>query len=190
MNRLFVDMDGVLTDMEGYYLKLFGHKMDDAPSTQAMWDNMNSVEEFVYNLPPIPGAIEFFVALDRDVFDVYILTSASMSRNPTIAAQKVRWIKEHLDKDVLIIPVAESSHKRYFAQRPDDILIDDWGQNCREWEQAGGIAIKHEGTDYETTYARLLQCTTRRNKGVASGREYRGRNHPIPTPQWTPAIAP
>lgn len=162
--RVFLDLDGVMADMEGHYLRSFGHKMDEAPSRDEMWANINGADEFFYNCPAFPGAVDFFKKL-RGHYDVAILTAASIPWNPTIATQKVRWVKRHLSPVVMVIPTAESAHKKYFAQNWRDTLIDDYGQNCREWGEAGGVAIKHEG-NYSETWTNLLTALRHRTQGL------------------------
>lgn len=156
MNKpnVFLDLDGVMADLEGFYLSNFGHKMDDCPNRGLMWQNIHRSGKFFADLPVMKGAKEFLVKLHalRSYYDrLSILTSCPKSRYEQVAGQKRRWVNQHLGS-LFVIPCRDSETKPLFLQQPGDILIDDWGKNCRAWEAAGGVAIKHEGEDFERTY--------------------------------------
>lgn len=150
MNRVFLDLDGVMADLEGDYLRRFGHTMDAAPSRKQMWANINGIEDYFYHLPPMQGAQDFYAKLKE--WNPIILTSCPSSRYHEVARQKIAWVRLHLDPDVLVIPAYGSESKQWFAQKSGDILIDDYGKNCREWTAAGGIAIQHRGSDFKRTW--------------------------------------
>ena len=154
---IFLDLDGVMADLEGHYLHNFGHTMDKAPSRREMWANVHNYHEFFYNMPPVKGAIDFYGKI-RHLRPV-VLTSCPASRYGVVANEKKRWVQELLDAEMLVIPCCGSETKQWFIQNKGDILIDDYGQNCREWEAAGGIAIKHEGEDFDTTYRAVIRAT-------------------------------
>ncbi len=155
--RLFLDLDGVMADLEGDYLNRFGHPMDEAESKAKMWSSINGIEDYFYHLPMMAGALEFYRDIKR--YDPIILTSCPTSRYAEVATQKMRWVRKNLDPDVLVITVDGSDRKQYFVQHKGDILIDDYGKNCREWEGAGGYAIKHEGDNFVRTLSTLMQYT-------------------------------
>lgn len=149
MTRLFLDLDGVMADLEGDYLNRFGHPMDEAESKAKMWSSINGIEDYFYHLPMMAGALEFYRDIKR--YDPIILTSCPTSRYAEVATQKMRWVRKNLDPDVLVITVDGSDRKQYFVQHKGDILVDDYGKNCREWASAGGTAIQHRGTNFVLT---------------------------------------
>ena len=156
MNKpnVFLDLDGVMADLEEFYLSNFGHKMDDCPNRGLMWQNIHTSGKFFADLPVMSGAQEFLRKLLNlsSYYDrLSILTSCPKSKYEEVATQKRQWVNQHLGP-LFVIPCRDSETKPLFLQRAGDILIDDWGKNCQAWEAAGGIAIKHEGEDFDTTY--------------------------------------
>lgn len=157
MTNLFLDLDGVMVDLEGDYLRRFGHKMDDAESKAKMWSAIYGIDDFFYHLPPLKGAIDFYRTItENHNFNPIILTACPSSAYHSVAKQKMRWVRKYLSHDVMVLPVYESASKPAFMQDEGDILIDDYGRNCRAWEEAGGIAIQHKGTDFDSTFGELL----------------------------------
>ena len=113
MNRahelVWVDMDGVLCDFYGEYMKLYT-KENQYPQRDA---------RFFENLPEMPGAIAAIHKM-REKYDVRILTAPSV-RNPMCYTEKRIWIEEHIDYDMcknLVICPDKSVVK-------GDFLIDD-----------------------------------------------------------------
>ena len=148
---LYIDMDGVLADFDGSFPQVFGldHR---SLADDEMWMHINSHPSFFRDLPPMPGALEFFRSVEH--LQPVILTACPKSNYPHVAAQKRAWVREHLSQTCLVLPVLGGRHKPLFMHQPGDILIDDWGKNCNAWRDAGGRAIKHEG-DWTATTAAL-----------------------------------
>lgn len=154
--NIFLDLDGVMADLEGHYLSRFEHTMDDAPSRNEMWRNIDGHEGFWLNIPLMKGAKEFFTWLTATCYqqgaELAILTAAPdiAHKHAAIARHKKEWVKLHLG-DVMVLPTYGSERKPMFLQNPGDILIDDWGKNCAAWEEEGGVAIRHRGEDFAST---------------------------------------
>lgn len=89
--KVFVDMDGVLCDFHGAYLKW---KKDHPEITFPQ-----SQFGFFSNLEPIKDSIDSFKKLEEH-FEVYILTRPSIY-NLMCYTEKADWIKRHLGFDVL-----------------------------------------------------------------------------------------
>lgn len=162
MNRpnVFLDLDGVMADLEGFYETLFGHRMNDCKTKALMWSNIHGHGQFFRDIPVYAGAKHFLTKL-RNLSGYYdrlsVLTSCPKSKYEEVAAHKKEWVREHLG-DLFVIPCRDSTTKPLFLQQPGDILIDDWGKNCQAWQDAGGVAIKHEGEDFDSTYERLREA--------------------------------
>ena len=115
MNRnvIYIDMDGVLCDFEGAFLR-DQKAFPEIPYPQ-------SRAGFYIGLKPVKGAIEAMDALMRDEnIDPYILTAPSLY-NPLSYTEKRIWVEDHLGfewvKRLIISP--DKSLLR------GDILIDD-----------------------------------------------------------------
>ena len=148
---LFIDLDGVMADFDGAFPKLFGvdHRtlLDDQ-----MWAHINSHGSFFRDLPPCPGAIEFWREVEH--LNPVVLTACPKSDYANVAAQKRAWVREHLSQTCWVLPVLGGKNKPLFMHQPGDVLIDDWDKNCAAWAAAQGEAIVHDG-DWARTRHRL-----------------------------------
>ena len=146
MRRIFLDMDGVMSDFDGFFLKEFGVASSDVTKKE-MWKAINSYDRFFAKLPLMPQAMELYsqaCCYYPYIEDVLILTSAGTSNYAHVAEQKKAWVKEHINPNILVICVKDGLDKAVFVQNKGDILIDDWRLNCEAWEAAGGAAVKYE----------------------------------------------
>lgn len=150
--KVFVDLDGVLADFDGTFPKLFGidhRKIEDA----VMWEHVGTMPDFFYRLEPFAGAYDFFRSIRWAQPIILTACPKAPGMYAPAAAAKHRWVREFIDKDVMVLPVLGGTNKPLFMQRPGDILIDDHRPNCVAWEKAGGTAILHR--DFEYTRAAL-----------------------------------
>ena len=110
---LYIDMDGVLVDFDSakkHYSKEFINKYKY---------NLDEIDGFFSKMIPMENAIESFNKL-CDVFDVYILSTASYN-NPSAWSDKLVWVKKYL---------GDKAHKRLILSHNKhlnvgDYLIDD-----------------------------------------------------------------
>jgi len=111
--RIYVDMDGVLCDFYGEYLK-WKKEHPEITFPQSQFG-------FFSNLAPIPGAVEAFKKLEEN-FDVYILTRPSVY-NLMCYTEKADWVKRHLGFHVLenLIMMCDKS----IVKGQGAFLIDD-----------------------------------------------------------------
>lgn len=147
---LYIDLDGVMADFDGAFPAIFGldHR---SLADEEMWLRINGHASFFRDLPPMPGAIDFFRSVEH--LQPVILTACPKSNYAHVAGQKRAWVREHLSQTCLVLPVLGGRHKALFMHQHGDVLIDDWGKNCEAWTAAGGIAIKHEGDWIDTRTA-------------------------------------
>lgn len=142
--RLYLDLDGVMADFDAHFPKTFGldHR---SMANNAMWATINAHPTYFRDMPPCPGAIEFF--RDIEHLSPTILTACPKTNYAHAATQKRSWVREHLGHDVTVLPVAGGRFKPLFIHAPGDILIDDFERNAVAWDAAGGVAILHESFD-------------------------------------------
>lgn len=151
--RLFLDMDGVLADFDGHYLASFGKDLYmDEVSNKEMWNNIFSTEDYFLQLPLMNEAQRLFreltiMSAKGDLFGLYILTSCPHSKFMQVAQQKMQWIRKHLSRYAMVIPTNGREAKVLYMQGKGDILVDDYGKNCLEWQAHGGTAVKHRDVD-------------------------------------------
>lgn len=65
---------------------------------------------------------------------------------------KLEWFERRGILEDKIVVSANSSEKCFFCKGPQDILLDDFDRNCKEWREAGGTAIKMHNCWYDSEF--------------------------------------
>lgn len=140
MIRLYLDLDGVMADFDAHFPAVFGldHR---SMADDAMWAAINAHPSYFRDLPPCPGAIEFFREIEH--LEPIILTACPRTNYANAATQKRAWVREHLSSTITILPVMGGRNKPLFMHALGDILIDDFERNTDAWFKAGGVPILH-----------------------------------------------
>jgi predicted kinase len=166
--QLFVDLDGVLADFDGFIAKEFGIEGNRENERPDFWDIVRGYDkrcsvckfseddtihrkghEFVagrlyYDMKPLPYATDLWNGLKR--FNPIILTGCPWSI-PTAADDKRQWVAEFIDPEAQVI-TCRSRSKRFYG-KPGDILLDDWTKYQPLWESMGGTFILHDPNTWE-----------------------------------------
>lgn len=145
---IYLDMDGVIADFDGYFEQLFGVLPRHIPKTER-WDKVNNMPNYWADLPKMPGADTLITHLRK--YGFAILTGVPHQGGEKAKIQKRIWLKNHYGIEVDVI-CCFSKDKANYCQ-VGDILIDDWLPNIERWYQAGGIGILH--TSIEDTLKQL-----------------------------------
>ncbi|XP_035929714.2 5'(3')-deoxyribonucleotidase, mitochondrial isoform X1 [Halichoerus grypus] len=152
--RVLVDMDGVLADFEGGFLRKFRARFPDQPfialedrrgfwlSEQygllqpglsekaiSIWES----ENFFLDLEPLPGAVEAVKQMaDLENTDVFICTSPTKMYK-YCPYEKYAWVEKHFGSDFLDHIVLATDKTVVSA----DLLIDDRPDITGKWPTAG-----------------------------------------------------
>uniref|UniRef100_A0A1A8JJJ6 5', 3'-nucleotidase, cytosolic n=1 Tax=Nothobranchius kuhntae TaxID=321403 RepID=A0A1A8JJJ6_NOTKU len=127
--RVLVDMDGVLADFEGGFLKKYRARYPDEPfvsldDRRGLCEKAISIWEskgFFMDLEPLPGGVEAVKEMAKmDDTDVFICTSP-IKHYQHCPYEKYAWVEKHLGHDFLE-QVILTRDKTLIA---GDILIDD-----------------------------------------------------------------
>lgn len=152
--KLYVDLDGVVADFEGFYHSNFGHDLKSA-SKSKMWTNINAYKKangsWYANLPLKKDALALWTYVQP--YWPTILTASGVN-DEAIINDKINWSKAHLPGDPKVIVVINGVAKANYA-RENAILIDDTPKVIDAWVKAGGIGILH--TDTESTIEKLKE---------------------------------
>jgi len=142
--RLYLDLDGVMADFDAHFPAVFGldHR---SMADDAMWATINAHPSYFLDMPPCPGALEFFD--DIATLDPIVLTACPRTNYANAAMQKREWVRRHLSPRTTVLPVMGGRNKPLFMHALGDILIDDFEKNTRSWSEAGGISILHRNFD-------------------------------------------
>ena len=158
MPQVFVDLDGVLADFDGYYYRCFLERTDrGAPEPPDMWANINAHGSFFETLPLLPDALTLWHGVCA-VHPAPVVLSG-LPRHGIHETHKRAWVARHLGPAVPVI-CCQSQHK-YRHGRRGDVLVDDWSRYRDKWERMGGIFILH------TSVAESL-AAVRQHLGVAA----------------------
>ena len=160
---IYLDMDGVLADFKRGVLELCHMEAQDQngkmdPETEnRMWERIRKTDHFYSKLELLPGAKEMFDAIYAKYKSrCEILTGVPRPERGIITAgpDKIEWTHRLLSPKVKVNIVLRKE-KKYFCKGPEDILIDDYEKNTREWQAAGGTAILH--TSAENTLKQMKE---------------------------------
>jgi 5'-nucleotidase len=155
MSTIYVDMDGVVADFDGYVKSTFG--FENKPNvrfTQDEWEQIIAHNPRIYRTLSVLDNAEQIIQAVKDLaskhdYDIRFLTAVPKNNDLGWAFwDKIEWIQEHFPG----IPVwfgPHSTDKQHHHQS-GDILIDDRLQNIEEWRGVGGQAILHKGDADDT----------------------------------------
>lgn len=144
IEKLFVDMDGVLVDFNGGVAKEFGidlshnynwhfnYKEMFGLTRDEFWKSLSN--DFWANLEPLPWIHEMLAMLEG--YRPCLLSAPALDT----ASGKQRWIKKHLPEYWRMGRYLLGPAKHYCAC-PGAVLIDDKEDNVLEFRDRGGQAI-------------------------------------------------
>lgn len=146
---VYVDLDGVLADLEAGYNERWGYVPGpaDGPPDKHFWPNIMATPDFFRRLPLTEDA-DLLTAHLRvlrvtgDIEELNVLTSCSDTWYDSVAAQKREWVEEMFGGMFdNIYTVRKGKDKALHASGSLDILIDDTKENVNAFRKAGGQAI-------------------------------------------------
>jgi len=143
INKIFVDMDGVLAD---FVRGVEGPKYLNGPLVSEQTYDSRKIElsnrGLFRNLPIMPGMLKLINYIKESGIDWEILTASGSLNRTVVTNDKIYWIRKHVDPKVIITATIKGEDKAAFA-RPNHVLIDDRKSNIKAWTQAGGIGVLH-----------------------------------------------
>ena len=143
ITKIFLDMDGVLAN--------FGQGVEGPKYLNGPFDKQSDYDQrkvelsnagLFFDLPPMSD-MQTLVNYVKDTgIDWEILSCSGMQNRDKVAKDKFKWIRKHVDIDVLVTCTLKGKEKAIFA-RPGHVLIDDKASNITAWQNAGGEGILH-----------------------------------------------
>lgn len=155
IKKIYLDMDGVLTDFEGAFTGLYGKdilSMRDRKMWTQEWPDFIVNKKGFATLEYWPGAIELVNFVSELGIPVEILTSSGgLKYHEEVKEQKISWLIDH---NIPFTPhvVPGRKHKKEYAGE-GIVLIDDTYDVIESFNKAGGIGILHK--DLGETIERL-----------------------------------
>jgi len=144
--KIFVDLDGVMADLDKHVLELTGKKFSELRTSDSDDGFQNFVDSereqgntIFDNLDPEHDAHELWDYIVK--YRPSILTATGVPEVEA-AAEKIRWVHENLSGFDKIHTVKKSVLKAAYAES-NHILIDDREKSITPWRAAGGIGLIH-----------------------------------------------
>lgn len=141
--RIYIDMDGVLTDFVGHMCVSIGYTggwpagVYDVELATGInpWKSLEREGLNFWTTMPKTQEADALMGLIRER-DYYICTALTL--DPMAAAGKLIWLRQHFPcvRNRYVI----TTHKHLLA-KPGDILIDDSDDNVDRWNKAGGRGL-------------------------------------------------
>ena len=142
MKDLYIDFDGVIYNSidVSYKIAEEEHVNKDYESYYQFFKNLDwcGVLEKSEEINNAFNCIKKII--DSKKFNVFILTHVVSLKE---AELKVELVRKHI-KNVTIIPVPKRLSKAEMVRVKDAILVDDYPENLREWQKAGGIGVRFD----------------------------------------------
>lgn len=157
IKKIYLDMDGVLTDFHRRYAELFGEEAagEDRPNKKdsSNWTEFVKSRQFE-SLEWFPGGKELIEFVDTLRVPVEILSSTAGAKyHGEVREQKISWlIRNDIWYPANLVPGRRV--KRFFSYE-GHVLIDDTPDVTEEFVQYGGKAILH--TSVEKTIEQLKE---------------------------------
>lgn len=156
--KVFLDMDGVLTDFTGACEKISEHMMVwYAADRERFWRHITAAGTgFWSDMPWMAGGRKLHDFLKSSGLHPTILSALPSSdrRMAMVNARKgkMEWLKKELGTPYANNAILCFRPEKALQSGVSRILIDDNSNNTREWEEAGGTAILHRNAD------RTIRC--------------------------------
>ena len=144
--KIFVDLDGVVADLDKHVLDLTGktfpqlRKNDKDDGFQNFVDSERKKGHSVFGeLDLMPDAKQLWDYIVKHKPSILTATGVPEAQ---ATAEKIQWVMNNLNGYDQIHTVKKSILKAEYAQ-PNYILIDDREKSIKPWRKAGGIGILH-----------------------------------------------
>lgn len=162
-----LDMDGVLVDLDGYFLNQFGETLHDMTQDERElhWDEKFTVDWFI-NAPPMPDAFDLLDYCRNNYANVSILTALPHRRRDQAwqsMEAKIAWVHKYIGHEIPVTFGPYSEDKKKHCAGKDFVLIDDMQRNIKQWKNEGGYGIHHVNTEqtiYELKYYEKIMSRT------------------------------
>ena len=160
ITKIFVDMDGVLANfVEGVesakYLNGPFEKQSDYDQRKVELSNAG----LFFDLPPMSDMQTLVDYVKGTGIDWEILSCSGEQNRDKVAKDKFKWIRKHVDIDVLVTCTIKGKEKAVFA-RPGYVLIDDKASNITAWQDAGGIGIYPTNAKWTIEHLKKLTASS------------------------------
>tara|TARA_R110000824_G_scaffold95253_8_gene229140 strand:- start:1020 stop:1562 length:543 start_codon:yes stop_codon:yes gene_type:complete len=171
--KVYFDMDGVLSDLEGDVARLSGFDdVRDMKSRGLMHENylkqredVGPYELFSEGTPIQPQRTrQLMMEIHAAGHTIEILTSLGVNSPLDLGDEthrgKADWLREHYS-DLFEMGVVDRMNtttkgwQKAFYANPDSLLIDDWKRNTDAFQKAGGLVVVFDRFSYNESVAQV-----------------------------------
>ena len=156
--HLYLDMDGVQCDFFKAWSEFEGVEgYKDIPRPEQSIKRLassgpESVYEFFRDLDTLRGGLSVIKWLQQHDIDYTILSAPLRYEREASIKGKLEWLdNHHVGASESAVFASDKSKYATDSQGRPNVLIDDFGKNTVPWDEAGGIAIKHDPYDATPT---------------------------------------
>ena len=156
--HLYLDMDGVQADFFKSWSNFEGvSDYKDIPQPEESIQRLASqgpeaVYRFFRDLDTLKGGLRVIDWLQEHDIPYTILSAPLRYEREASIKGKLEWLdNHHVGASESAIFASDKSKYAIDSQGRPNVLIDDFGKNTVPWDEAGGIAIKHDPYDAEPT---------------------------------------
>jgi len=159
INGIFLDLDGVCANLVKGLATVCNIPVEKvARDTSVYWDHAQKImncKDIFASLDFESNAhrlLKFFD--DRKIPYTFLTCPAAEPNTADSIEGKNTWLR---NKGLGNIPVIFEKYKEKYATTngQPNLLIDDRGRNIREWNNAGGIAIKYKNKNFNECLKKL-----------------------------------
>jgi 5'-nucleotidase len=160
--HLYLDMDGVQADFFKSWSDFEGvSDYKDIPQPEESIQRLASqgpeaVYRFFRDLDTLRGGLRVIDWLQEHDIPYTILSAPLRYERQASIMGKREWLdKHHIGASENALFASDKSKYATDSQGRPNVLIDDFGKNTVPWDEAGGIAIKHDPFDEGPTITAL-----------------------------------
>lgn len=156
ITKIYVDMDGVLTDFDKRYRELFGVPASDRTNFEENFRTLIDGKQFE-TLEPRSGFVTLKNYLETLNIPKCILSSTGRKeKHADVSRQKMIWLANHnVNWPKVFVP---GKHLKKAYSNSNSIIIDDTQSVIDDWIESGGVGILHK--DAKTTIETLKKYTS------------------------------
>jgi hypothetical protein len=150
--KLYIDFDGVIVDtITGPYKYFDEHNMNTTEERSKYYSNLDW-HIFLEESPKVKGSLEALNEIvENDLYEVNILTHVTSLNE---LEEKILFLSSNIKncQKVNIVGVPRKISKFDMVDPKNNILVDDYSGNLKDWEAHGGIGIKFSSEKNDKFY--------------------------------------
>ena len=144
--KLYLDFDGVIMDTIRLTYKMLDEKnLQTQDEIRSFFRNLDW-KHLLEVAPVLNDSINCIKKiLDSNKFDVSILTHINSKQE---GMEKIKFIENRIE-GLEVIPCPKEIEKCDYVKPLNCILVDDYSQNLKLWQEKGGISVKYSDNNKE-----------------------------------------